>query len=112
MDVKDCSGSSLYRLFNPRGIAIIGASENSKKIGYKVLHNIVNGGFKGGIYPVNPSGGKILGKKVYESIAELPDDVDSAVICVPAKYVIQRRGDGGQGDPFRYNDNRRVQGDR
>jgi len=82
-----CGSSPLYRLFNPRGVAIVGASAAKTKIGYKVLLNIVNGGYEGGIYPVNPSGGEILGKKVYTSLSEIRDVVDSAVICVPAKFV-------------------------
>ena len=77
----------LRYLFEPRSVAIIGASRNPEKIGYRILSNILHGGYKGKIYPVNVKGGEILGKKVYRSIEEINDDVDLAVISIPAPYV-------------------------
>ena len=74
-------------LFEPKSIAIIGASKNPEKIGYKVVENIVAGGYKGKIYPINPKGGELLGLKVYESIEELEDKIDLAIITIPAKIV-------------------------
>ncbi len=74
-------------LFKPRGVAVVGASHNTDKIGYKVLENIIKGGYKGDIYPINPKGGEILGKKVYTSVADCPGPIDIADICVPAKFV-------------------------
>lgn len=79
--------SEIKYLFEPRSIAIIGASHESKKIGYQVLENIISGGFKGDVYPLNPKGGEILGKKVYASMVDVPKDVDVAVITIPAKFV-------------------------
>lgn len=76
-------------LFNPKNVTIIGASHHKEKIGYKILENIVNGGYKGDIYPVNPSGGEINGIKVYKSISELTDELDLVIISVPAKYVVE-----------------------
>jgi len=78
----------MNRFFTPRAIAVIGASNTPGKIGYVVLNNIIRGGFKGGIYPVNPKGGELLGKKVYTKVAELPDDVELAVFTVPPRAVI------------------------
>jgi len=74
-------------LFEPRGIAIIGASRDQSKIGHKFVRNISLSGYKGKIYPVNPEGGEILGFKVYKNIEEIDDIVDMACIIVPAKYV-------------------------
>ncbi|MFW9853439.1 MAG: acetate--CoA ligase family protein [Candidatus Thorarchaeota archaeon] len=74
-------------LFEPRSVAIIGASANPKKIGYQVLDNINYSGYRGRVYPINPKGGEILGYGVYKRIEEVEGDVDLAVICIPAKYV-------------------------
>ena len=74
-------------LFEPRSIAVIGASSVPTKIGYKILQNIVEVGYTGKIYPVNPKGGEILGHKVYRSIEEIDGDVDVAVLVIPAKLV-------------------------
>ena len=74
-------------LFEPRSVAVIGASSNSQKIGFKVVDNIVASGYSGKIYPVNPKGGEILGCNVYKSIEAIDGDIDLATICVPAKYV-------------------------
>ncbi len=74
-------------LFEPRGVAIIGASRDQSKIGHKFVQNISASGYKGKIYPVNPEGGEILGYKVYKNIEEVDGDVDIACIVIPAKYV-------------------------
>ncbi len=74
-------------LFEPRTIAIIGASSNENKIGHKIVKNILSGGYSGRVYPVNPQGGQILGLPVYKSIEEIDDDIDVASIVIPAKFV-------------------------
>ena len=85
-------------LMHPRAIAVVGASEQEGKIGNSVMKNLVNGGFEGEIYPVNPKASEILGKKVYADVSDLPDGVDMAVFCIPAKFVpdtIAKVGDKG-----------------
>ncbi len=77
----------LDRVMEPRAIAIIGASSNPDKIGYKILKNCIDGGFKGKIYPINPSGGEILGLRAYRSVLDVEDEVDTVVVVVPAKVV-------------------------
>jgi acetyl coenzyme A synthetase (ADP forming)-like protein len=72
----------------PRAIAVIGASDQDGKIGNSVMRNLVDGGFAGEIYPVNPKAGEILGQQAYADVADLPDGVDVAVFCVPAKLVV------------------------
>ncbi|MFX1604807.1 MAG: acetate--CoA ligase alpha subunit [Promethearchaeota archaeon] len=83
-------------LFNPRSIAVIGASATKGKLGNDVLRNLIESGFKGRIFPVNPRGGEILGLKVYRSVSEIPGDVDVAVIVIPAKYVLTTVEECGQ----------------
>lgn len=79
--------SSLKYLFEPQSIAIIGASQNPNKIGHKILKNILNGGFKEKVYPINPKAGKILNLQAYKNITDIKDNIDIACIVVPAKFV-------------------------
>jgi acetyl-CoA synthetase (ADP-forming) len=74
----------LKALLEPRSIAVIGASRSPGKIGYTILRNIIEYGFKGEIYPVNPNATEILGYKAYPSITAIPGEVDVAIVVVPA----------------------------
>ncbi|MBN2422863.1 acetate--CoA ligase family protein [Candidatus Woesearchaeota archaeon] len=78
---------SIKYLFEPRGVAVIGASRNKNKIGYKLVQNIVSGKFNGRIYPVNPKGGRILGLKIYKTVNEIEGIIDLACIAIPAEFV-------------------------
>jgi acetate---CoA ligase (ADP-forming) len=78
----------LTGLLRPKGVAVIGASTTPGKIGHTVVKNLVESGYEGGIYPVNPSAEEILGLKVYKSVLDIPDNVDAAAITIPAKYVL------------------------
>jgi len=75
-------------LFEPRAVAVIGASHSPEKIGSRILDNIIQGGYKGKIYPINPKGGEIHGLPAYPSLAELPEPVDLACLAIPAKFTI------------------------
>ncbi len=77
----------LEMLTEPRGVAVIGASTDPAKLGYQVLNNVIQYGYEGGVYPVNPTADEILGKKAYPSVLECPDPVDLAVVLVPNKAV-------------------------
>lgn len=77
----------LAYFFKPSGVAIIGASSNPAKLSYGVVQNLKEHGYRGGIYPVNPKGGEILGLRVYTTILDVPDPLDLAVIMVPAPIV-------------------------
>lgn len=79
----------LNGLLKPKSIAIVGASATPGKIGYTVLKNLIESGYEGAIYPINPSADEILGLKVYPSISEVPFTIESAIITVPAKLVLQ-----------------------
>ena len=79
----------LNSLLRPKSIAVIGASAKPGKIGYTVIDNLIRDGYKGKIYPINPEATEILGLKVYKNIGEVPDEVDAAVMTIPAKIVAQ-----------------------
>ena len=74
-------------LFNPKSIAIIGASSDPAKIGNMVLRNLLASGYSGSIYAVNSKGGEALGYKFFKSIFEIKDKVDMAVITTPSAAV-------------------------
>jgi acetyltransferase len=78
----------LETLFSPRSIAVIGASRTEGKLGYAVLANIIQSGFGGAIYPINPKAEEILGLPCYASINDVEGKIDLAVIVIPAQYVL------------------------
>ena len=78
----------LEPVFNPRSIAVIGASRREGTIGQQVTKNLIDGKFPGPIYPINPGATEILGLKAYPSIGDVPEQVDAAVYCVPADKVL------------------------
>ncbi len=80
--------NALKLFFEPRAVAVIGASRQRGTIGGEIFHNLLNYGFKGPVYPVNPAAGVIESVKSYASIEAIPDIVDLAVIVVPATSVI------------------------
>jgi acetyltransferase len=83
-------------LLRPKGIAIVGASATPGKIGHTVVKNLIESGYKGGIYPVNPSADEILGLKVYKSVLDIPEPVEAAAITIPAKYVLDAAKECGE----------------
>src|SRR5512142_3156532 len=86
----------LNNLLQPKSVAIVGASATSGSIGYTVIENLLKGGYKGKIYPINPTTPEILGLPVYQSIAAVPGNVDLAVITVPVKLACQVIEECGQ----------------
>ncbi len=76
----------LEKFFNPKSIAVVGASRTPGKVGHAILQNLKNH-FQGKIYPINPFATEILGLKVYPSLKEVPEKVDLAVIAVKAELV-------------------------
>ncbi|GAA4596933.1 acetate--CoA ligase family protein [Planotetraspora phitsanulokensis] len=79
--------ASMNRIFKPRSVAVIGASGETGKIGNSVMRNLINGGYQGHIYPINPKAPEILGLPAYPSISDVPGEVDVAVFAIPAKFV-------------------------
>ena len=74
-------------LFSPSSIAVIGASNNFDRLGYHVMKSLVEGGYSGTVYPVNPNDSKVWGMSCYPSLKEIPTAVDMAVIVVPARFI-------------------------
>lgn len=79
--------TSMRRLMEPRSVAVIGASNEDGKIGNSVMRNLIDGGFAGEIYPVNPKADDILGRKAYKSVMDVPGEPDVAIFAIPAKFV-------------------------
>jgi acetyl coenzyme A synthetase (ADP forming)-like protein len=81
--------NALKLFFEPRAVAVIGASRQRGTIGGEILHNLRSYGFKGPVYPVNPAATEIQHVKSYPTIEAVPGPVDLAVIVVPADRVIE-----------------------
>jgi acyl-CoA synthetase (NDP forming) len=79
----------MNRIMKPDAVAVIGASNESGKIGNSVMKNLINGGYQGAIYPIHPSADSIMGKKAYKSVRDVPGVIDVAVFAIPAKFVAQ-----------------------
>jgi len=77
----------MNRIMKPDAVAVIGASAEAGKIGNSVMKNLINGGYKGAIYPIHPSADEILGLKAYKSVKDVPGEIDVAVFAIPAKVV-------------------------
>ncbi len=80
----------------PKAVAVIGASRSKTKLGYGVLSNIIEHGYPGQVYPINPNADEILGLKCYPSVLDVPGPVDLAVIVIPNKYVAGALEECGQ----------------
>ena len=76
----------MNRIMKPDAVAVIGASSEAGKIGNSVMKNLINGGYQGAIYPINPSADEIMGKKAYKSVKDVPGVIDVAVFAIPAKF--------------------------
>lgn len=77
----------LNRFFTPKSVAIVGASERPESVGYRLLLNMQEAEFKGGLYPVNNKREQILGLKAYPDLNSVPEDLDLVVISTPAPTV-------------------------
>ena len=77
----------MNRIMKPDAVAVIGASGETGKIGNSVMKNLINGGYQGKIYPINPSADEIMGLKAYKSVKDVPGTIDVAVFAIPAKFV-------------------------
>jgi acetate---CoA ligase (ADP-forming) len=86
----------LESLFRPKSVAVIGASSKELSIGNRVIKNLIDFGFKGGIYPINPKADEIRGLKAYKSIMECPDNIDVVHMVIPAKFVPMAMEDCGK----------------
>jgi acetyl coenzyme A synthetase (ADP forming)-like protein len=78
---------SLKRFFDPKSVAIVGASRQKGKVGYEILTNLVAGGYPGKIFPVNPKADEIEGLKCYPDLASIGETPELVIIIVPARFV-------------------------
>lgn len=78
---------SLEKFFNPQSVAVVGASQKKGKVGYEILTNLIEAGYKGKIYPVNNKADSIEGLKCYPDIGSIKEVIDLVIIVVPAGVV-------------------------
>ena len=86
----------MNRIMKPDAVAVIGASPENGKIGNSVMKNLINGGYRGAIYPIHPSATEIMGKQAYKSVKDVPGEIDVAVFAIPAKFVAQALTEVGE----------------
>ena len=79
----------LEMFFTPVSVAVVGAGRKPGKLGHAVLSNMLQCGYGGKLYPVNPKADQILGLKCYPSVLEIPDEVELAIIIIPNRFVPQ-----------------------
>lgn len=90
--------SKLEHLFNPRSIAVFGASDSGRSVGSRVFANLLEGGFEGPIIPINPKYANVSGRRCFSTVSELDEHVDLAVIATPASTVagiVRQCGEAG-----------------
>ena len=75
------------KFFNPKSVALIGATEKSPSVARTILSNLLHHGYKGAIYPINPKYEKVLGQKCYPNLESINDNIDLVIIVTPAKTV-------------------------
>lgn len=85
----------LDSLMKPKSLAVIGASAKPGKIGYTVVKNLIESGYEGKIYPINLETDEILGLKAYPTLTDVPGEIDTAIITIPAKAVLKAVEDCG-----------------
>ena len=88
----------LHPLFNPRAVAVFGASERENSVAGQIVRNLIEGDFAGAIHPVNPKHEQMFGRKCYPATFALPSHIDLAIIATPAATVpglIREIGDHG-----------------
>jgi acyl-CoA synthetase (NDP forming) len=78
----------LDHIFYPRSVAVVGASANPEKAGYMCVGNLLEAGFGGRVYPVNPGLAQLFGLKAYPSVSAIPGEVDLAMVVIPAELTL------------------------
>ncbi|MDP9341897.1 MAG: GNAT family N-acetyltransferase [Actinomycetota bacterium] len=86
---QTAAAAAMERFFRPRSVAVIGASRNRGGIAGEVFHNLLEYGFNGPVYPVNPKAGVVQSVPAYPSVIDVPGPVDLAVVVVPAPAVVE-----------------------
>ena len=81
--------TGLDAIFRPRSVAIIGASNTPGKVGYILTRNMIQSGYSGKLWPINPRSESIQGLKAHKTVGDVPEDIDLAVIAIPSSLVLQ-----------------------
>ncbi len=81
--------ASITRVLHPQSVAVIGAGRNPQGIGHTVVRNLIEGGFKGSVYPVNPKASEVLGLACSPSVEAIDGPIDLAVLAIPAAQCIE-----------------------
>ncbi|MHA1840032.1 MAG: acetate--CoA ligase family protein [Candidatus Ranarchaeia archaeon] len=92
LDIDD----NIFRMFHPRSVAIVGASSDPTKIGHALLRNIIEYGFEGHIYPINPRAKEILGLKAFPSLSDTPTPPDLVFLAISSKYILSVLEEAGK----------------
>ena len=79
----------LDAIFSPESVAVVGASSTPGKVGHDIFENILKGGFKGTLYPVNPKARSVLSVRCYKSMMDIPDPIDLAMIILPPRIAVK-----------------------
>ena len=93
---RSAAAHSLDSIFRPRAVAVIGASKRPLQIGHQIVRNLVEGGFTGPVYPVNPRATVVRSMHCYPKVSAIPGEVDLALIVVPAAAVLSAARDCGE----------------
>ena len=94
--MNPAKSDQLKAIFTPRSVAVIGASAKPQSLGRAVFANLLFAGYNGCVYPVNSKAKSILGVRAYPTVLDVPDEVDLAVVLVPAGFVPQVLKDAGR----------------
>lgn len=86
---KSLAKTFLDPIFRPRSIAVVGASRSRGSIGREILHNLIDYGFNGMVFPVNPKASVVHSIKCYRSVLEVPEEIDLAVVVVPRPLIMR-----------------------
>ena len=86
---NDSSINPLDAIFEPKSVAVIGASTTPGKVGHDIFVNILKGGFTGTLYPVNPNARSVSSVRAYKSLTEIPDEIDLGIVILPPKAALQ-----------------------
>ena len=87
---------ALQAFFDPQGVALVGVSQDPKKLGYGLARNLITSDYQKAIHFVNPKGGVLFEREIITDIASIPDPVDLAVLLIPAPYVADTLEQCGQ----------------
>jgi len=88
--------NDINSIINPKSIAVVGASNRSGSLGLNIFRNLLDAGYQGILYPVNPNARSIQGVKAYPRLLDIPDEVDMAELIVPSAHVPSVIEEAGQ----------------